>query len=338
MLKAAVLGSYDSKRIKLINPVGLPFLTIPGLLTVGPMVDLEAEVKALLAMEIDTDVHLKYNVENLELWYPKAKKQTVGKGMHTTDAPLKLKANAQANAKGYIEGHLVPSLKIGISALKDSINTDVFLEADAFARVSIAAEAHTSGTVSAGGAAPAKAANGNAAAPARDSPAKAAVPVKTAAHSKAAAAAPKVAAPHAGHKGTTKGKGKRHLYVPPYAHSARRRGLSIQDDGAASFSGCVELSAGLQLNFGVQAKAGAVLDLNESGSLWTSPIWSIWSSCFEAGAKVVNPASSLAWNGDLEQKFKANDLKCGASGGGALKSIPDTVVGAKKLEPRQRQD
>ncbi|KAL4267541.1 hypothetical protein AB1N83_001025 [Pleurotus pulmonarius] len=308
VLKAAVLGGYHSKRIKLINPVGLPFLTIPGILTVGPMVDLEAEVKALLAMEIDTDVHLKYNVENLELWYPKAKKQTVGKGMHTTDAPLKLKANAQANAKGYIEGHLVPSLKIGISALKDSINTDVYLEADAFARVSIAAEAHTSGTVSAGGGAPAKAANGNAVAPARDSPAKAAAHVKTAAHSKTAAAAPKVAAPHAGHKGTTKGKGKRHLYVPPYAHSARRRGLSIQDDGAASFSGCVELSAGLQLNFGVQAKAGAVLDLNESGSLWTSPIWSIWSSCFEAGAKVANPASSLAWNGDLEQKFKANDL------------------------------
>ncbi|KAJ8699052.1 hypothetical protein PTI98_002210 [Pleurotus ostreatus] len=329
VLKAAVLGGYDSKRIKLISPVGLPFLTIPGILTVGPMVHLEAEVKALLAMEIDTDVHLKYNVENLELWYPKAKKQTVGKGMHTTDAPLKLKANAQANAKGYIEGHLVPSLKIGISALKDSINTDVYLEADAFARVSIAAEAHASGTVSAGGAAPAKAANGNAVAPARDSPAKAAVPVKTS-HSKTAAAAPKVAAPHAGHKGTTKGKGKRHLYVPPYAHSARRRGISIQDDGAASFSGCVELSAGLQLNFGVQAKAGAVLDLNESGSLWTSPIWPIWSSCFEAGAKVANPASSLAWNGDLEQKFKANDLKCDASGGGALKSIPATVVGAKK--------
>ncbi|KDQ34225.1 hypothetical protein PLEOSDRAFT_1032100 [Pleurotus ostreatus PC15] len=259
VLKAAVLGGYDSKRIKLISPVGLPFLTIPGILTVGPMVHLEAEVKALLAMEIDTDVHLKYNVENcllstnmltttsIQLSNSRQTRRQMPKVhilLQTTTVTILTTSTA-----GYIEGHLVPSLKIGISALKDSISTDVYLEADAFARVSIAAEAHASGTVSAGGAAPAKAANGNAVAPARDSPAKAAAP----------------------------GKGKRHLYVPPYAHSARRRGLSIQDDGAASFSGCVELSAGLQLNFGVQAKAGAVLDLNESGSLWTSPIWPIWS-------------------------------------------------------------
>lgn len=179
--------------------------------------------------------------------------------------------NKPLSTTGYIEGHLIPSLKLGVSALAGKAGADVFLEADAFARVSITAEAHATANVKAGGAAPA--AKGAPAAPA------------------------KAAAPAAGKKG----KGKRGIYVPPYAYGSRRRDISVQDgsDGApaagvkAGFSGCVDLSAGLELNYGAKANAGDLWKVNESGSLWKSPIWPIWSVSGQAYLHMFYPEFSL---------------------------------------------
>lgn len=312
VIKAAILGGYESGRMSVIKPIGLPGLSIPGVLTIGPMIELQAEAKALLDLKIDSNVHLAYKVDNLELWYPKAKKASVEKGIHTKPAPLKLKAKAKANAKGYIEGHLIPSLKLGVSALAGKAGADVFLEADAFARVSITAEAHATANVKAGGAAPA--AKGAPAAPA------------------------KAAAPAAGKKG----KGKRDIYVPPYAYGSRRRDISVQDgsDGApaagvkAGFSGCVDLSAGLELNYGAKANAGDLWKVNESGSLWKSPIWPIWSGCFEAGTKAAKPAGKSSWDpATLEKKFKEKKLTCDATDVGDLEGIPDESLPAKTVQP-----
>ncbi|KDQ24078.1 hypothetical protein PLEOSDRAFT_1018721, partial [Pleurotus ostreatus PC15] len=230
VIKAAILGGYESGRMSVIKPIGLPALSIPGVLTIGPMIELQAEAKALLDLKIDSNVHLAYKVDNRKgLFSCNPKKASVEKGIHTKPAPLI--ADKSLSTTGYIEGHLIPSLKLGISALAGKAGADVFLEADAFARVSITAEAHATANVKAGGAAPA--AKGAPAAPA------------------------KAAAPAAGKKG----KGKRDIYVPPYAYGSRRRDISAQDgsDGApaagvkAGFSGCVDLSAGLELNYGAKA-------------------------------------------------------------------------------------
>ncbi|KAF9492455.1 hypothetical protein BDN71DRAFT_1204201 [Pleurotus eryngii] len=308
VIKAAILGGYESGRMSVIKPIGLPGLSIPGVLTIGPMIELQAEAKALLDLKIDSNVHLAYKVDNLELWYPKAKKASVEKGIHTKPAPLKLKAKAKANAKGYIEGHLIPSLRLGVSALAGKAGADVFLEADAFARVSVTAEAHATANVKVGGAAP------------------------------AAKGAPAAAAPAAGKKG----KGKRDIYVPPYAYGSRRRDVSVQDgsDGApaagvkAGFSGCVDLSAGLELNYGAKANAGDLWKVNESGSLWKSPIWPIWSGCFEAGTKAAKPAGKSSWDpATLEKKFKEKKLTCDATDVGDLEGIPDESLPAKTVQP-----
>ncbi|KAF7427777.1 hypothetical protein PC9H_006992 [Pleurotus ostreatus] len=122
-----------------IKPVGLPGFSIPGI-PIGSMVELQGQAKAALDMKIDSVVHLAYKVEDLELWYPASRKNATEKGIRTKESPLKLKASAKDEAKGYIEGHLIPVLKLGFDGFGTGVS--VHLEADAFARVSLEVEAH----------------------------------------------------------------------------------------------------------------------------------------------------------------------------------------------------
>ncbi|KAF9490018.1 hypothetical protein BDN71DRAFT_1400664, partial [Pleurotus eryngii] len=130
-IKAAVFGGYDSGRKPIIKPLGLPGFSIPGVLTIGPMIELQGQAKAFLDLKIDSVVHLAYKVDDL------------------SDPRI---------PTGYIEGHLVPILKLGVEALGGKAGADVYLEADAFARVSVQAEAHATANVKVG-AAPAAAAS-----------------------------------------------------------------------------------------------------------------------------------------------------------------------------------
>ncbi|KAJ8695748.1 hypothetical protein PTI98_005677 [Pleurotus ostreatus] len=142
-IKGAVFGGYDSGRIPIIslsNPWGFLVSPSPGDIPIGSMVELQGQAKAALDMKIDSVVHLAYKVEDLELWYPASRKNATEKGIRTKESPLKLKASAKDEAKGYIEGHLIPVLKLGFDGFGTGVS--VHLEADAFARVSLEVEAH----------------------------------------------------------------------------------------------------------------------------------------------------------------------------------------------------
>ncbi|KAL4259221.1 hypothetical protein AB1N83_009650 [Pleurotus pulmonarius] len=305
-IKAAVSGGYDSGKISIIKPLGLPGFSIPRILTVGPMIELQGEAKAFLDMKIDSVVHLAYKVDDLELWYPKAKKSSTEKGIHTKPSPLKLKAKAKANAKGYIEGHLIPTLRLGVSALGGKAGADVYLEADAFARVSVKAEAHASASASSG--------TSPASSPAKGAP-----------------------------KGK---KGKRGGYVPPYHHQASRSELALLgareaevSDGAhaaakGGFSGCLWLDAGMELRYGAKSNGGDLWNVNEAGPLWTSPIWPVWSACFAGGKKTAGKVTEKStWDAKtLEAKFKEKKLVCDTTDEGELEAIPDETLPTQTLQ------
>ncbi|KAF7439687.1 hypothetical protein PC9H_000023 [Pleurotus ostreatus] len=335
-IKAAVFGGYDSGKVSIIKPLSLPGFSIPGVLAVGPMIELQGQAKAFLDMKIDSVVHLAYQVDDcrcllpcfchdaddwnwhtVELWYPKSKKKSTEKGINTKPSPLKLKAKAKANAKGYIEGHLIPTLRLGVSALGGKAGADVYLEADAFARVSVKAEAHGSAT-------------GKVAASPAASPAKGSSPAKAAAPAKGK-------------------KGKRDGYVPPYLPHARRN-VDVHAAAKGGFSGCLWLEAGMELRYGARANAGDLWSVNESGPLWTSPIWPVWSvrelfpcllnssillldGCFAGGKKAAGKVTEKStWDATtLEAKFKEKKLTCDTTDEGELEAIQDESIPKQTL-------
>ncbi|KAG5219581.1 hypothetical protein IMY05_C4833000300 [Salix suchowensis] len=280
------VGGYESGRMSVIKPIGLPGLSIPGAYD-----RTTSRGESVTGFEDRLERPSCVQSGYLELWYPKAKKASVEKvyipsplvvprllGDTAVNRSPICSPQTQGESKGQRKRTLNPIPQTRRLRLAGKAGADVFLEADALPGCTCRC------------------------------------------------------CPAAGKKG------KRDIYVPPYAYGSRRRDVSVQDgsDGApaagvkAGFSGCVDLSAGLELNYGAKANAGDLWKVNESGSLWKSPIWPIWSGCFEAGTKAAKPAGKSSWDpATLEKKFKEKKLTCDATDVGDLEGIPDESLPAK---------
>ncbi|KAG9217504.1 hypothetical protein CCMSSC00406_0008616 [Pleurotus cornucopiae] len=255
---------------KLITDMGLPGLSLPPLITIGPYVTLDAIAQGHLELAVKADVHLAYEFKDLEMWYPKEhKKLAVEKGIKSKDSDLSLQASAHLNAKGFVQGTLAPQIHLGVSAIGGAVSASLWVGADAWVRASVVAEADAS--VSAG-AAPGKKA-GNAVAPA-----KAATPGHAAA---------------AGKHDRKKATRSTLQYVPPYSHQQRH----LVGRNSVGFSGCLWIDAGLHLKGGATGNilswsAGAEL------SIWESPAWELFHKCWAVGSakdlKVSKPTYTMA--------------------------------------------
>ncbi|KAF4588422.1 hypothetical protein EYR40_009973 [Pleurotus pulmonarius] len=249
---------------KLINDMGLPGLSLPPLITVGPYVSLDAIAQGHLELAVKADVHLAYDFKDLEMWYPKEhKKLAVEKGVKSKDSDLSLQASAHLNAKGFVQGTLAPQVHLGVSAIGGAVSASLWVGADAWVRASVVAEADAS--LSAGAASGKK--PGNAVAPTK-------------------AAAP-------GKKGGKKHTRSTLQYVPPYSHQQRQ----LVGRNSIGFSGCLWIDAGLHLKGGASGNilswtAGAEL------SIWESPPWQLFHKCWAVGSakelQVSKPTYTMA--------------------------------------------
>ncbi|KAF7344678.1 hypothetical protein MVEN_01628100 [Mycena venus] len=116
-LTADVAGSIDSGKIPLIN-VGVPGLDFPGILTVGPSFQVNAEFTGSFDVNLDMQVGIVFNVNNAQLAFPPGTAAApAAKAFSIGDTPLTLSASPEVKATGTVAAHLIPSLNLGISAL-----------------------------------------------------------------------------------------------------------------------------------------------------------------------------------------------------------------------------
>ncbi|KAJ6587509.1 hypothetical protein DFH09DRAFT_229978 [Mycena vulgaris] len=137
-LKADLSGTLDSGSIKLFE-TGIPGLDFPGILSIGPTFEVSANVKATLDLNVDASIGLNYHVKKAQLFFPPKGKRSGG-SFSLGDTPLKLSADTKAPATGTVEGHVIPSINLGISAL-GGVKATVFLNLDASATISLKVDA-----------------------------------------------------------------------------------------------------------------------------------------------------------------------------------------------------
>lgn len=143
-LLADVTGTLDSGKIPLFQ-VGIPGLDFPGILSIGPTFEIDAQAVAKLDVALDLNVGVVYNISKAQFVFPPNKTDSVGSGSFDIgDTPLKLSVSPAANATGTIEAHLIPRLNLGVSALGDTLTANVFLELDANAALVLELDAKTS--------------------------------------------------------------------------------------------------------------------------------------------------------------------------------------------------
>ncbi|KAK0443582.1 hypothetical protein EV421DRAFT_1804652 [Armillaria borealis] len=133
---ADVTGTLDSGRIVLLQPIPIGGIQFPGIFSIGPTFEIDAQAKAKLDVNLDLNVGVVYNISQAQFTFPPTDGNAPGSGsFNTGDTPLKLSVGTAINATGTIEAHLIPRLNLGLSAFTAKAN--VFLELDASATLDL---------------------------------------------------------------------------------------------------------------------------------------------------------------------------------------------------------
>ncbi|KAK0235436.1 hypothetical protein EDD85DRAFT_773310 [Armillaria nabsnona] len=135
---ADVTGTLDSGRIVLLQPIPIGGIQFPGIFSIGPTFEIDAQAKAKLDVNLDLNVGVVYNISQAQFTFPPTDANAPGSGsFNTGDTPLKLSVGTAINATGTIEAHLIPRLNLGLSAFAGTVEANVFLELDASATLDL---------------------------------------------------------------------------------------------------------------------------------------------------------------------------------------------------------
>ncbi|KAK0217131.1 hypothetical protein IW262DRAFT_1395873 [Armillaria fumosa] len=137
---ADVTGTLDSGRIVLLQPISIGGIQFPGIFSIGPTFEIDAQAKAKLDVNLDLNVGVVYNISQAQFTFPPTNANAPGSGsFNTGDTPLKFSVGTAINATGTIEAHLIPRLNLGLSAF--TAEASVFLELDASATLNLELDA-----------------------------------------------------------------------------------------------------------------------------------------------------------------------------------------------------
>ncbi|KAJ3981393.1 hypothetical protein F5890DRAFT_1417792 [Lentinula detonsa] len=139
-LNAGVSTTFDTGKIEVVPPLGIPGLDFPGILTIGPSFDVKAEATAKLDLAADLKVGIVYNISNAQLVFPDKNNQSGG-NFNVGDTPLTLSVTPSVKSTGSLTAHLIPSLNLGVQALDNLASATVFLDLDASATMQLSLDA-----------------------------------------------------------------------------------------------------------------------------------------------------------------------------------------------------
>lgn len=146
-ITANVQGDLSTGRQTLVTiPLeGLAF-SVPGIVTVGPVLNLDAEADTALDVNMDLGVGMSYSASNLQFAFPSSELQGVNRSVTPGDTPLKLSVSPGVQSLATVTAHIIPSLDIEVSAF-DEAEAGVFLDFDTSATLDLSLNTDASGAV-----------------------------------------------------------------------------------------------------------------------------------------------------------------------------------------------
>ncbi|CAA7262406.1 unnamed protein product [Cyclocybe aegerita] len=273
-VNAGVTGAIDTGKQTLYS-VALPGLDFPGILTVGPSFEINAQAIANLDINLGLKVGIKYKIDNAQLVFPPNSPRAGNGTFSVVDTPLTLYASPGIVAAGTVEAHLIPTVKLGISALGGIVQAGVFLDVDASANLKLDLHASASGTVvisPVGARDIAEQLNRRGATPywSRD---ETFVPE---AGSEIAAAA---LAEAAGSTTTVTETVTLRETVTVTADLAEATKRPVSTEGSATFGGCFSIGAGLDVSIGANADFFGLWNPETRYTLYEEQ-WELYAQCF----------------------------------------------------------
>ncbi|PVF93429.1 hypothetical protein CPB86DRAFT_109040 [Serendipita vermifera] len=143
-VKAGAKGTLDTGLIPLFQ-IGLPGLSFPGILTVGPSISLNAQAKASLGVTADINVKSAFELPQVNLVFPPSQGESSAT-VTPSCSPLKVNVGASAELQARAEAHIIPQLDIGVDLLNGLAGATVFLNVDGSAGVDLTLKAAAEAT------------------------------------------------------------------------------------------------------------------------------------------------------------------------------------------------
>ncbi|KAF8472215.1 hypothetical protein DFH94DRAFT_655780 [Russula ochroleuca] len=129
---ANISGQVSSPSITLFQ-IGIPGLSFPGILEVGPEFKLMSQFDAKFGLNnINAAVDLNYNLSGVSFVFPPQAGSNVD-GITPGSKQVTISTSPDVGATFEATGHLIPQVDIGLSALGGIASTTVFLNLDASA-------------------------------------------------------------------------------------------------------------------------------------------------------------------------------------------------------------
>lgn len=140
-ISANLTGAVSSGAIPLFQ-IGIPGLSFPGILDIGPEFVVKGKVDADFTLSnVDATVSIAYDLSEVAATFPPQSGSTGGSFKKGTSA---LTISADPNITDVSEsvsvtGHIIPQVDIGLSAFEGIVSSTVFLNLDASMDVSVSA-------------------------------------------------------------------------------------------------------------------------------------------------------------------------------------------------------
>lgn len=130
--------------------VGIPGLDIPGILSIGPTFQVDAQGIVNVAADLNTAVGFTYNLNNTELFFPPAYGQSSTGDVSSGNAFLQLSTAPYTPANASLTAELVPSIAFGIDVLDGTAKATVSLDLNTFATLELSGEGNVTASTASG--------------------------------------------------------------------------------------------------------------------------------------------------------------------------------------------
>ncbi|KAF8511372.1 hypothetical protein JB92DRAFT_3118098 [Gautieria morchelliformis] len=147
-IQAQAQGTFDTGVLQLFKS-GLPGLSIPGIVTLGPEFSIGTELQmANLELEADMSLTTDFSLPNLQLVFPQDKGKSTGAAQPKNGSnALKLSAGpSSASVSGTITAHVIPRMDFGIDFVDGLAQASVFMNVDISGAVDLQLTAGSSAT------------------------------------------------------------------------------------------------------------------------------------------------------------------------------------------------
>ncbi|KZT37853.1 hypothetical protein SISSUDRAFT_817483 [Sistotremastrum suecicum HHB10207 ss-3] len=113
-------GNFDTGSRQLIQ-TGLPGLSIPGIVTIGPIFSINAELSANFDLEAQMVINTEFDLPNINLVFPPDQGKNSGTESTASGGkqPLKVSlGSGSGTLNGNIDAHLIPRVDFGVEILE----------------------------------------------------------------------------------------------------------------------------------------------------------------------------------------------------------------------------